>query len=100
MTTLAGTFPNALHVHVQRGSGYVRDVWYAPGVGMVMMKDATSTAMPTGYTTIPGAVAQPGGGAAPLAVTPVTGLWWNPKESGTGYNIEVHHGVMVVTMYS
>ncbi len=99
VTTLAGTFPNALHVHEQRGSGYVRDVWYAPGVGMVMMKDATSTAMLTGYT-IPGAVAQPGGGAAPLAFTPVTGLWWNPNESGTGYNIEVHHGVMVVTMYS
>jgi hypothetical protein len=99
VTTPAGTFANALHVHEQRGSGYVRDVWYAPGVGMVKMQDATSVAMLTGYT-IPGAVAQPGGGAAPLAFTPVTGLWWNPNESGSGYNIEVHHGVMVVTMYS
>ena len=97
--TPAGTFTNALHVHEQRGSGYVRDVWYAPGVGVVMMKDATSTATLTGYT-IPGAVAQPGGGAAPLAFTPVTGLWWNPSEPGTGYNIQVQHGVMVVTMYS
>ena len=99
VTTPAGTFTNALHVHEQRGSGYVRDVWYAPGVGMVKMSDATSTAMLTGYT-IPGAVPQPGGGAAPLAFTPVTGLWWNPNESGTGYNIQVQHGVMVVTMYS
>ena len=99
VATPAGTFTNALHVHEQRGSGYVRDVWYAPGVGMVMMKDATSTATLTGYT-IPGAVAQPGGGPAPLAFTPVTGLWWNPSESGTGYNIQVQHGVMVVTMYS
>ena len=99
VTTPAGTFTSALHVHEQRGSGYVRDVWYAAGVGMIKMQDATSTAMLTGYT-IPGAVAQPGGGAAPLAFTPVTGLWWNPNESGSGYNIEVHHGVMVVTMYS
>lgn len=99
VTTPAGTFANALHVHEQRGSGYVRDVWYAPGVGMVKMQDGTSTALLTGYT-IPGAVAPPGGGAAPLAFTPVTGLWWNPNESGTGYNIQVQHGVMVVTMYS
>jgi hypothetical protein len=99
VTTPAGTFNNTLHVHEQRGSGYARDVWYAPGVGMVKMSDGTSTAMLTGYT-IPGAVAQPGGGAAPLAFAPVTGLWWNPNESGTGYNIQVQHGVMVVTMYS
>ena len=55
VTTPAGTFTNALHVHEQRGSGYVRDVWYAPGVGMVMMSDGTSTAKLKGYT-IPGAV--------------------------------------------
>ena len=99
VTTPAGTFNNALHVHEQRGSGYVRDVWYAPGVGMVKMSDATSTAMLTGYT-IPGAVTQPGGGAAPLAFTPTTGLWWNPNESGSGYNIQVQHGELVMTMYS
>ena len=99
VTTPAGTFANALHVHVQRGSGYIRDVWYAPGVGMVMMKDAIGTAMLTGYA-IPGAVAQPGGGTASLAFIPVAGLGWNPDESGTGYNIQVQHGVMVVTMYS
>ena len=58
VTTPAGTFANALHIHEQRGSGYVRDVWYAPGVGVVMMKDATGTAMLTGYT-IPGAAVPP-----------------------------------------
>jgi len=99
VTTPAGTFANALHVREQRGAGYVRDVWYAPGVGMVRMNDGTNTAALTGYT-IPGAVAQPGGGAAPLAFTPVTGLWWNPNESGTGYNIQVQHGVLVATMFS
>ena len=98
VTTPAGTFANAMHIREQRGSGYVRDVWYAPGVGMVKMSDATGTAMLTGYT-IPGAVAQPGGGAAPLAFTPVTGMWWNPNESGSGYNIQVQHGVMVVSMF-
>ena len=98
VSTPAGTFQNALHVREQRGSGYTREVWYAPGVGMIKMMDATSTAVLTGYT-IPGGVG-PGGGAAPLAFTPVTGLWWNPDESGTGYNIQVQRGVMVVTMYS
>jgi hypothetical protein len=99
VTTPAGTFANALHVREQRGSGYVRDVWYAPGVGMVQMNDGTNFAVLKGYT-IPGAVAQPGGGAAPLAFTPETGLWWNPNESGTGYNVQVQHGTVVVTMYS
>jgi hypothetical protein len=99
VTTPAGTFANALHVREQRGSGYVRDVWYAPGVGMVKMSDGTNTAVLSGYS-IPGAVAQPGGGAPPLAFTPVTGVWWNPNESGTGYNIQVQRGVLVVTMYS
>lgn len=99
VTTPAGTFANALHVREQRGSGYVRDVWYAPGVGMVKMSDGTNTAVLSGYS-IPGAVAQPGGGAPPLAFTPVTGVWWNPSESGTGYNIQVQHGVLVVTMYA
>ena len=63
------------------------------------MNDGTNAGVLTGYT-IPGAVAQPGGGAAPLAFTPVTGLWWNPIESGTGYNIQIQHGVMVATMYT
>jgi hypothetical protein len=99
VTTPAGTFANVLHIHEQRGSGTVRDVWYAPGVGMVMMNDGTNNALLTGYT-IPGAIAQPGGGAAPLAFTPVTGLWWNPNESGSGYNLQVQHGVLVMTMFS
>ena len=99
VTTPAGTFANALHVREQRGASYVRDVWYAPGVGMVKMNDGTNAAVLTGYT-IPGAVSQPGGGAPPLAFTPETGLWWNPNESGTGYNIQVQRGVLVATMYS
>ncbi len=99
VTTPAGSFANALHVHEQRGSGYTRDVWYAPGVGVIKMDDGTNVAVLTGYT-IPGAAPPPGGGAAPLAFTPVTGLWWNPAESGSGYDLQVQHGVLVVTMYS
>lgn len=99
VTTPAGMFANALHVHEQRGSGYVRDAWYAPNVGMVMMQDATVTMMLAGYT-IPGGVPQPGGGAAPLGFTPVTGMWWNATESGTGYNLQVQRGTLVMTMYT
>ena len=99
VTTPAGMFSNALHVREQRGSGVVRDVWYAPGVGMVRVYDGTDTAELTGYS-IPGAVAQPGAGTAPLAFMPFAGLWWNPDESGTGYNIQMQHGVMVATIFS
>jgi len=31
---------------------------------------------------------------------PVVGLWWNPSESGSGYNLDVKHGILVVTIYS
>ncbi len=34
------------------------------------------------------------------SITPVVGLWWNPAESGSGYNIDIKHNVMVVTTYS
>lgn len=27
-------------------------------------------------------------------------MWWNPSESGTGYSIQVQHGVLVATMFS
>lgn len=99
VTTPAGMFANALHVREQRGSGTVRDVWYAAGVGMVMMKDDTQVVKLAGYT-LPGASGQPAGGAAALPFTPFNGLWWNPDESGTGYNLQVQHDVMVVTMFS
>jgi hypothetical protein len=32
--------------------------------------------------------------------TPAVGLWWNPDESGTGYNLDVKHGVLVVTVFT
>jgi hypothetical protein len=65
--------------------------------GMVTINDGINNAVPTGYT-IPGAVAQPGG-AGRLPLAPVTRWWWNPDESGTGCNVQVHHGTLVVTMY-
>lgn len=33
-------------------------------------------------------------------IKPQAGLWWNPDESGSGYNIDVKHGVLVLTVYS
>jgi len=44
------------------------------------------------------AVCFPSSGA--LAFTPQTGHWWNPNESGSGYNIDVSNGVLVITIYS
>jgi hypothetical protein len=40
----------------------------------------------------------PGGGG--LGITPENGMWWNPAESGTGYQLDVQHGVLVMTLYS
>jgi hypothetical protein len=34
------------------------------------------------------------------AFQPRTGLWWNPSESGSGYNIDVQDGTLVVTIFS
>jgi hypothetical protein len=56
VVTPAGTFTNALHVREQRGSGYVRDVWYAAGVGMVRWMDANEEALLAGMTPPAGAV--------------------------------------------
>ena len=36
----------------------------------------------------------------PIPSTPQLGLWWNPAESGSGYFIDLQHGVVVVTIYS
>jgi hypothetical protein len=36
----------------------------------------------------------------PAPITPAVGLWWNPNESGTGYNFDVKHGVLVVTVFA
>lgn len=38
--------------------------------------------------------------ASSLAFTPLTGHWWNPNESGSGFNIDIQNGVLVVTVYS
>jgi hypothetical protein len=38
--------------------------------------------------------------ASASAFTPVNGHWWNPNESGSGYNIDVRNGVLVMTIYS
>ncbi len=36
----------------------------------------------------------------PSTFTPQVGLWWNPAESGSGYNLDLRHGVLVVLVYS
>jgi hypothetical protein len=56
VVTPAGTFPNALHVHEVRGSGYSRDVWYAADVGMVRWMDGQEEAVLAKVTKAAGAV--------------------------------------------
>jgi len=33
-------------------------------------------------------------------ITPDKGLWWDPTEDGTGYNFDVKHGVLVMSMFT
>jgi hypothetical protein len=33
-------------------------------------------------------------------ITPDKGLWWDPAEDGTGYNFDVKHGVLVLSMFT
>jgi hypothetical protein len=40
------------------------------------------------------------GSPSSSAFAPVTGHWWNPNESGRGYNIDVYNGVLVITVYT
>ncbi|MFO1316035.1 MAG: hypothetical protein U1F58_10550 [Burkholderiales bacterium] len=56
VVTPAGTFPDALRVHEQRGPGDERDVWYAAGVGVVRWRDAAGEAVLTAYARAAGAV--------------------------------------------
>jgi len=35
-----------------------------------------------------------------VSVAPVTGLWSNPAESGSGYTLDFKHGVLVVLVFS
>jgi hypothetical protein len=35
-----------------------------------------------------------------VAFQPRTGQWWNPAESGSGYNVDIQNGVLVVTIFS
>ena len=37
---------------------------------------------------------------APPPVSPEAGLWWDTAQVGTGYSINVKHGVLVVTVYT
>jgi hypothetical protein len=34
------------------------------------------------------------------ALTPQTGTWWNPAESGTGYALDIQHGVLTMLVFS
>jgi len=38
--------------------------------------------------------------SAASAFQPRTGFWWNPAESGRGFNMDIQDGVLVVTVYA
>src|SRR5262249_55962573 len=50
--------------------------------------------------TLRGLANLPGLIAGSLGIAPQIGLWWNPAEPGSGYALDVKHGILVVTVYS
>ncbi len=38
--------------------------------------------------------------ASPTDIIPTEGMWWDPTQSGSGYAIDVKHGVLVMTVFS
>lgn len=73
---------------------------------VIFLTEFTGAPYDDGYSvrdwvnTSPTVVIGPPPGPPPPSVTPQVGLWWNPDESGTGYALDVKHGVLVVTTYS
>jgi hypothetical protein len=65
------------------------------GVNAIDRSGAMVHNLATNYAGATGSVTAPAAG-----FTPTVGLWWNPDESGSGYNFDVKHGVLVVTIFT
>jgi len=77
-------------------------VTYGPLPTDGMAIDRNGTPIPNVATNFAGASASvPASPATPGApIAPHVGLWWNPAEDGTGYNFDVKHGVLVMSMFT
>ena len=64
--------------------------------------DRSGTPIANLATNFAGTVASVPATPAPTdaIITPEKGLWWDPAEDGTGYQFDVKHGVLVMTMYT
>lgn len=62
--------------------------------------DRNGAAIPNQATNFDGAKASVSASAAPGAVVPRAGVWWNPNESGSGYIFDVRDGTLVITIFS
>ena len=55
---------------------------------------------PNGGGTTQVSLSARGAGSSAGSITPTTGIWWGPNESGSGYALDFRHGTLVVTIYS
>lgn len=76
----------------------------SPGVMTLLLKNQSQSSLNLGSTTIELTKFDfaPGGNRAPVAypsLTPVTGVWWNPSESGRGWEIEAQGNYVYMNGY-
>ncbi len=51
-------------------------------------------------TNFAGQTASVAATAAPAAIVPLAGVWWNPNESGSGFGLDYQNGTLIVEVYS
>lgn len=66
------------------------------GVSAINRNGTTMQNLATNFAGTSASVAA----SAPAAFTPQIGVWWNSNESGTGYNFDIKHGKIVITIFT
>ena len=62
--------------------------------------DRNGATIPNVATNFAGASASVTAVPPPVAFVPQIGLWWNPNESGSGYNFDIKNGTIAITIFS
>lgn len=87
------------------------NAWVEAGSMIVGRSSHTATKLTNGKILVAGGenrdgdlasaeLYDPPAGPFTSLIVPNAGLWWNPAESGSGYNFDFKNGILVMTLYS